>query len=149
MWVKHSAQHLAYSPHWRNISCGCYLLNQCLWKEGGVRGKAGESWEKKAGELAPSTFLLKGRCPLPCILGTSLPCPLFSRGCFESPRVRCWVRCQWTLPRAGGQPGPARAHPGMRTVSLRLEPPSPEDCSGPGGSHPPLDPAVPQKLPVT
>lgn len=69
------------------------------WGEGEGRRELG----KKAGELAPSTFLLKGRCPLPCILGTSLPCPLFSRGCFESPRVRCWVRCQWTLPRAGGQ----------------------------------------------
>ena len=54
-----------------------------------------------------------------------------------------------SLPRAGGQPGSARAHPAVtRTVSLKLEPPSPEESSGPGGSHPSLDPAVPQKLPV-
>lgn len=40
-------------------------------------------------------------------------------------------------------------HPGLRTVSLGAAATQPEDCSGPGGSHPPLDPAVPQKLPVT
>lgn len=26
------------------MSCGCYLLNQYLWKEGGVGGESGREW---------------------------------------------------------------------------------------------------------
>lgn len=58
------------------------------------------------------------------------------RGGFESPEVRCWLSCQWTLPRARGQP--EHQGTGRNRGSFREERPSHPSRRGQAlqGKHP-------------
>ena len=139
MWVKHSAQCLACSPHCRNISCEYYLLNQGLWREGGWRGRqerAGRrrqvSWPLPQSRLACS----ERQVPSTLHSGTSLPWPPFSKGLFWRPWSAMLGQTSGLTAKGRGSAWTPGDREGQRVLSGRTPEPLPAARPGPAGKHP-------------